>query len=103
MTHTIDARLIGNSIKNLRQRRHWTQDYVANNLIFCSVRNLRRYENEGVKDIDLVNAFAKAFEVSAIDILRGVFLFVFENKKNIGDLRHTLLTLICYSRTFTAG
>ena len=76
MTHTIDARLIGNSIKNLRQRRHWTQDYVANNLIFCSVRNLRRYENEGVKDIDLVNAFAKAFEVSAIDILRGVFLFM---------------------------
>ena len=112
MSKLIDLRLIGQTIKQLRLDRHWTQDYLAD-IVGYSVRNLRRIENDGTGSIDIVNTFADIFGVSAIDILNGdVFCFFpMKNIKktqflvsiSIGDLRHTTLTLICYSRTFTLG
>ena len=73
MSKKIDSHLIAKSIKNLRLRRGLTQKYVAESMIYTTERNLRRYEHDGTMDIDIVNAFAEAFEVSAIDILMGVF------------------------------
>ncbi len=70
MSELVQTRLIGRSIKNLRLSRNWTQDYLADTVGY-SVRNLRRIENEGTTSIDVVNMFAKAFEVSALDILNG--------------------------------
>ena len=126
MSKIINSRLIGQTIKALRLSRHWTQDYLAD-IVGYSVRNLRRIENDGTGSIDVVNTFADIFEVSAIDILSGdVFCFIWDITKKsvfhrifainsvfagffvvflfyIGDLRHTRLTLICYSRTFTPG
>ena len=104
MSKVGDSRLIGNSIKSLRLARHWTQQQLAD-IVGYSVRNLRRIENDGTGSIDVVNTFAVIFEVSAIDILNGVsfVLYLYKIKKTIGDLRHTILTLICYSRTFTLG
>ncbi len=100
MSILIDSRLVGQSIKHLRLSRNWTQDHLAD-VVGYSVRNLRRIENDGTTSIDVVNTFAELFGVSALDILDGdVFLF---NKKSIGDLRHTILTLICYSHTSTPG
>ena len=99
MSTFIDSRLIGQSIKHLRLSRNWTQSYLADTVGY-SVRNLRRIENDGTTSIDIVNTFAGIFEVSALDILSGD---VFFNKKSIGDLRHTTLTLICYSHTSTPG
>lgn len=97
---TINSHLVGQTIKTLRLSRHWTQDYLAD-IIGYSVRNLRRIENDGTGSIDVVNTFAELFGVSAIDILSGdVFFYI---KKALGDLRHTIITLICYSRTFTPG
>ena len=75
----IDARLIGQSIKSLRLKNHLTQDGLAYNIGY-SVRNLRRIETSGTTRIDVVNTFAKYFNVSAIDILNGCF-FCFRNKK----------------------
>ena len=75
MSTLIDSRLVGKSIKHLRQSRNWTQDQLADRVGY-SVRNLRRIENDGTGSIDVVNTFAGIFEVSAIDILNGdVFLF----------------------------
>ena len=107
MGTTINQRSIGQSIKSLRQLNNWTQEQLADKA-FYSVRTIRRIENEGTTSIDVVNTFAEIFGVTAIDILEGdVFYFTFiriiKNKKSNGDLRHTLLTLICYSCTFTLG
>ena len=111
MSNIIDSRLIGKTIKSLRLRRNWTQEYLADTIGY-SVRNLRRIENDGTGSIDVVNTFADIFGVSAIDILNGdVFLFVFylHKKKTpigclfIGGFHHTIITLICCSHTFTPG
>ena len=111
MSTMIDSHLIGKSIKTLRQSRNWTQNQLAD-IVGYSVRNLRRIENDGTGSIDVVNTFADIFEVSALDILSGdVFFFVFSIKRKvgiaptilIGDLRHTIVNLICYSHTSTPG
>ena len=75
MSKQIDSRLVGQSIKTLRQSRNWTQEQLAD-IVGYSVRNLRRIENDGTDSIDVVNTFADTFEVSAIDILSGVFYFI---------------------------
>ena len=116
MSKTIDSRLIGQTIKHLRLSKNWTQDKLAE-IAGYSVRNLRRIENDGTTNIDIVNIFADIFDVSAIDILSGD-VFLLSKIKNlaidryqcfarffdfISDLRRTNLTLICCSRTFTPG
>lgn len=75
MSTLIDSRLVGQSIKNLRQTNHLTQDEVAENVGY-SVRNYRRIETDGTSSIDVVNAFAEYYNVSALDILNGCFLFM---------------------------
>lgn len=79
MSKLIDSRLVGQTIKQLRLSRNWTQDHLAD-IVGYSVRNLRRIENDGTTSIDVVNTFANIFEVSAIDILDGCLLFL-QNKK----------------------
>ena len=81
MSTMIDSHLIGKSIKTLRQSRNWTQNQLAD-IVGYSVRNLRRIENDGTGSIDVVNTFAGIFDVSALDILNGCFLFVFKIKKH---------------------
>lgn len=75
----IDSLLIGQAIKNLRVRSNLTQLELADRIGY-SVRNLRRIENMGTTNIDVVNAFADVFDVSALDILNGCFLFIFIQK-----------------------
>ena len=70
MSTKIDVRLVGQSIRQLRLSKHWTQEDLADRS-FYSVRNIRRIENDGTGSIDVVNTFAGIFEVSAIDILNG--------------------------------
>ena len=60
MSRQIDSQRIGKSIKRLRLSRNWTQDYLAENIGY-SVRNLRRIENAGTTNIEVVNAFAELF------------------------------------------
>ena len=85
MSKLIEPSLIGQTIKQLRLSRHWTQDYLAD-IVGYSVRNLRRIENDGTGSIDVVNTFAELFGVSAIDILNGVSfcLKILLHKKPIG-------------------
>ncbi len=70
MSKLIDSRLIGQTIKQMRLSRNWTQDYLAD-AVGYSVRNLRRIENDGTGSIDVVNTFADIFGVSTLDILSG--------------------------------
>ena len=80
MSKTIDARLIGCSIKTLRLKNHLTQSDLADRIGY-STRNLRRIETDGTTSIDVVNTFAEYFNVSALDILNGCFFIAFEYKK----------------------
>lgn len=75
MSKYIDSYLIGKSIKSLRLAKKLTQFELAA-IVGYSVRNIRRIENDGTGSIDVVNTFARAFEVSALDILNGCFLFI---------------------------
>ena len=70
MSYKLDSRVIGQTIKSLRLSRNWTQDHLAD-AVGYSVRNLRRIENDGTSSIDIINAFAEVFKVSALDILSG--------------------------------
>ena len=81
MSKLIDSRLIGQSIKQLRLSKNWTQDYLADTVGY-SVRNLRRIENDGTASINVVNTFADIFEVSALDILSGDVFCLSEVIKN---------------------
>ena len=72
MSFLIDSSLVGKTIRALRESRHWTQDDLAHTVGY-SVRNLRRIETNGTDRIDVVNTFARTFEVSALDILNGCF------------------------------
>lgn len=99
-TAFLDARIIGQSIKALRMREHLTQIELAD-AVGYSVRSLRRIERDGTDSLEVVNIFAEAFKVSAIDILNGCLLFYM--KKGLGEFPHTALTPICYSCTFTPG
>ena len=80
MSMIIDSRLIGQSIKHLRVSHHLTQSELADDIGY-SVRNIRRIETSGTGSIDVVNTFAEYFNVSAMDILRDVFLLLKINKK----------------------
>ena len=77
----IDSHLVGQTIKNLRVSKNWTQDYLAD-IVGYSVRNLRRIENDGTGSIDVVNTFAEAFGVSALDILNGDVFCLKKEKKH---------------------
>ena len=70
MSKLIDSRLVGKTIKALRLSLNLTQEDLADRVGY-SVRNLRRIENDGTGSIDVVNTFADAFNVSALDILNG--------------------------------
>ena len=76
MSVLIDSRLIGQTIRALRQRSRLTQSDLAD-AIGYSVRNIRRIETDGTMNLDIVNVFASYFNVSAMDILNGCLLFYF--------------------------
>ena len=74
----IDSQMIGKTIKSLREANNLTQVALAEKIGY-SVRNLRRIEKDGTTKIDVVNTFACAFEVSALDILDGDVFFLSKN------------------------
>lgn len=66
----IDQRSIGRTIKMLRLKNHLTQEELAN-ITFYSIRTIRRIERDGSDSIEVINTFAEALKVSAIDIIVG--------------------------------
>lgn len=65
----IDQRSIGATIKSLRLKNHLTQEELAA-ITFYSIRTIRRVERDGTDSIEVINTFAEALKVSAIDIIR---------------------------------
>lgn len=68
MNELIRTETIAKNLKRLRKRRHLSQEAVGEMLGY-SVRQIRRLETEGTLSIDVVNRFASAFGVPAVDIL----------------------------------
>ena len=95
MSNLIDSHLIGQSIKALRLKNHLTQDGLAYDIGY-STRNLRRIETDGTTSIEVVNTFAEYFNVSALDILNGCFLFIKNIYKIIKYIARFLYTILLY-------
>lgn len=92
MKKTINSRLIGQTIRTLRLKNNLTQDVLAE-LIGYSARNIRRIENHGTTNIEVVNTFAEFFNVSAFDILRWMS-FLFIKIKSI--INNTIINFVVY-------
>ena len=92
MKKTSNSRLIGQTIRTLRLKNNLTQDVLAE-LIGYSARNIRRIENHGTTNIEVVNTFAEFFNVSACDIRRWMS-FVFSKKKSI--INNTIINFVVY-------
>ena len=92
MKKTINSRLIGQTIRTLRLKNNLTQDVLAE-LIGYSARNIRRIENPGTTNIEVVNTFAEFFNVSAFDILRWMS-FLFSKIKTI--INNTIINFVVY-------
>ena len=60
---------IGATIKSLRLKNHLTQEELAA-MTFYSIRTIRPVERDGTDSIEVINTFAEALKVSAIDIIR---------------------------------
>ena len=92
MKKTINSRLIGQTIRTLRLKNNLTQDVLAE-LIGYSARNIRRIENHGTTNIEVVNTFAEFFNVSAFDILKWMS-FLFSKIKTI--INNTIINFVVY-------
>lgn len=75
MSEVIDPILIGKSLKNLRLSKHWTQEYLAD-LVGYSVRNLRRIENVGTKNIEVINILLRYLKSLLLTSLMDVFFLL---------------------------
>ena len=92
MKKTINSRLIGQTIRTLRLKNNLTQDVLAE-LIGYSARTIRRIENHGTTNIEVVNTFAEFFNVSAFYILRWMS-FLFLKIKTI--INNTIINFVVY-------
>ena len=99
MSTKIDVRLVGQSIRQLRLSKHWTQEDLADRS-FYSVRNIRRIETNGTGSIDIVNTFAGIFEVSAFDILEGVSFFICCHRCSTHHIHRSLRSLLSFEAIF---
>lgn len=68
MNGQIDSKRIAKNIKELRVKKKLTQEELAEQVGY-SRRHIIRLENYGTMNLDIVNIFARIFNVSAISIL----------------------------------
>ncbi len=59
---------LARAFKKIRVDNHLTQQELAD-MIYCDIRQIRRYETEGTDKLAVVNMYAEMFDLSSLSIL----------------------------------
>lgn len=59
---------IARVLKQIRVSNHLTQQELAD-MLFCDIRQIRRYETEGTDKLTVVNMYAEKFSINSLSIL----------------------------------
>ena len=59
---------LARALKKIRVDNHLTQQELAD-MIYCDIRQIRRYETEGTDKLAVVNMYAEMFDLSSLSIL----------------------------------
>lgn len=68
MKGQLEQKDIARYLKELRVNNGLTQQELAD-LLFCDIRQVRRYETDGTGKISVINLYASVFNTSTIGIL----------------------------------
>ena len=68
MKGQIEVKDIAYILKKLRKDNGLTQQDLAD-MLFCDIRQIRRYETEGTEKLSVINLYASIFNISSIGIL----------------------------------
>lgn len=63
------SKVIGNNVKKLIKERNYTQEYFAYSF-GAELRTVSRWLNNGISDIDTLQAIADFLEVDIVDFLK---------------------------------
>jgi transcriptional regulator with XRE-family HTH domain len=63
-----DAQRFARLVKKNRERLGLTQQELAE-LLYCDIRQIRRYETNGTERLSVINLYASVFNISALGIL----------------------------------
>ena len=72
MVGQFDQKNIAHSLKELCIKNGLTQQLLAD-LLFCDIRQVRRYETVGTDKLSIINLYASIFKISALSILSESF------------------------------
>ena len=70
MNGQLEQKNIARYLKELRVRNGLTQQNLAD-MLYCDVRQVRRYETEGTERISVLNQYASVFNTSTLGILNA--------------------------------
>ena len=68
MKGQLEQKNIARYLKELRVNNGLTQQELAD-LLFCDIRQIRRYEIDGLEKLSVINLYASVFNTSTIGIL----------------------------------
>ena len=68
MKGQITRKGLARALKKIRVDNHLTQQELAD-MIYCDIRQIRRYETEGTDKLAVVNMYAEMFDLSSLSIL----------------------------------
>ena len=68
MKGQLEQKDIARYLKELRVNNGLTQQELAD-LLFCDIRQVRRYETDGTEKLSVINLYASVFNTSTLGIL----------------------------------
>lgn len=68
MKGQLEQQQIARILKQLRVEHKLTQQELAD-LLYCDIRQVRRYEKDGTEKLSVINLYAIVFNISALGIL----------------------------------
>lgn len=68
MKGQINQKKLARVLKSIRLARGLTQEDLAD-VLFCDVRQIRRYESDGTDKLSIVSLYAEVFNLDLISIL----------------------------------
>ena len=68
MKGQLEQKNIARFLKELRVNKGLTQQELAD-LLFCDIRQIRRYETNGTERLSVINLYASVFNINALGIL----------------------------------